>query len=143
MTEPTLKSLKEFTELFFKLHWNIDELGDAPQWSDIDTRFRPIPNYNKQGVYAFIKGCEITYIGVGASKVGGKYSGNGLSDRVMKYCRWIDKANDHYGPVDKRLVDAGAIVTIGFEPNQAYLAYALEMYLILKMQPIHNKVGRC
>lgn len=141
MSESTLSNLILNTQAFFKIHWNETILGMPPQWSAIHNDFRKIPNYDKQGVYAFVKGEEITYIGVGTSRGGGIYRGNGLSARVMKYCRWLDK--ETYGPIDERLKDAGALVTIGFEQEHAYLANALEIYLISKLQPKYNyiKVG--
>ncbi|HCW4288949.1 TPA: hypothetical protein OXM32_004136, partial [Acinetobacter baumannii] len=48
-----------------------------------------------------------------------------------------------YIAIDPRLKDAGSIITIGFERDTAYLANALEVFLISKIQPVHNvvKVG--
>lgn len=140
--KPNILNLLKNTDYFFRDHWNDKTLGKHPQWSNIHTNFnQSIPNYDKQGVYAFVKGDEITYIGVGTSRGSGRYRGNGLSARVMKYCRWLDK--ETYGPIDERLKDAGALVTIGFEQEHAYLANALEIYLISKLQPKYNyiKVG--
>lgn len=136
-----LENLLAYTDNFFQNHWNEAKLGFRTVWSAIHTDFRQIPNYDKQGVYAFVKGEEITYIGVGTSRGGGIYRGNGLSSRVMKYCRWIDK--EIYGPIDERLKEAGAIVTIGFEQDHAYIANALEIYLISRLNPKYNfiKVG--
>ncbi|MGE8646249.1 hypothetical protein [Acinetobacter vivianii] len=142
MSSSTLSILHSLTQQFFEQYWNNEKLGDAPVWSNVHTNFGKIPNYDKQGVYAFVKGEEITYIGVGASKVSGQYQGHGLSNRFQKYCRWIDEANNIYGAVDERLKEAGAVSTIGFEQEHAHLAYALEIYLISRMQPLHNKVGR-
>lgn len=142
MSSATLSLLKSLTQQFFDHYWNTAKLSDAPTWSEVDFIFRPIPNYNKQGVYAFVKGTEITYIGVGASTVSDKYPNHGLSSRFQNYCRWIDRPNDIYEAVDDRLKDAGAVVTIGFEPEHAHLAYALEIFLISRMKPQHNKVGR-
>lgn len=142
MSNSTFENLKSLTQHFFELYWNIEKLGLPPLWSEIDNRFRPIPNYDKRGVYAFIKGTEITYIGVGAAKGSDKYPNHGLSARFQKYCNWIDEPNDIYGATDKRLIDAGSITTIGFAPEHAHLSYALEIFLIYRMQPQHNKVGR-
>lgn len=142
MSSAPLSLLLSLTQQFFEQYWNTNTLGVAPVWSDIHTNFGKIPNFDKQGVYAFVKGSEITYIGVGASKGSGLYQGNGLSRRFQKYCKWIDETNNIYGAVDERLKDAGAVVTIGFDPEHAHLAYALEIYLISRMKPLHNKVGR-
>jgi len=80
--KPNLENLRHFTEVFFGNHWKEEKLGLAPSWSAIHTDFRKIPNYDKHGVYAFVKGDEIIYIGVGTSRCGGLYRGNGLSARV-------------------------------------------------------------
>lgn len=142
MHQSFIENLKDQTNKFFALHWNKNLLGDAPQWSEVHTDFsKSIPSYDKQGVYAFIKEEEVTYIGVGTSRGSGRYKGNGLSARVMKYCRYIDK--NTYGPVDERLKEAGAIMTIGFEQEHAYIANSLEIYLISRLHPKYNfiKVG--
>ncbi|MCL6237707.1 MULTISPECIES: GIY-YIG nuclease family protein [Acinetobacter] len=135
-----LENLIVCTEVFFQNHWNGKKLGLPPSWSAVHTDFRKIPNYDKQGVYAFVHGNEITYIGAGTSRGGGLYRGNGLSARVMKYCRWIDKSNNIYGPIDDRLKEAGAIVTIGFEQEYAYIANALEVFLISRLKPKYNVI---
>ena len=142
MNHPTINELLLSTELFFNQHWNTAELGEYPKWSDPHFNFGKIPNYDKQGVYAFVKDDLITYIGVGTSRGSGRYRGNGLSARVMKYCRWNEDKTE-YIAVDPRLKEAGSIITIGFERDTAYLANALEIFLISKLEPIHNlvKVG--
>lgn len=142
MEDPTLNELIRNTELFFEHHWNVDLLGKPPEWSPVHFNFGKIPNYDKQGVYAFIKGDLVTYIGVGTSRGTGRYRGNGLSARVMKYCRWNEDKTE-YIAIDPRLKDAGSIITIDFERDTAYLANALEVFLISKIQPVHNvvKVG--
>ena len=142
MNSANIFVLKDLTQEFFDLYWNTEKLGCPPIWSEIDTKFRKIPNYNKQGLYAFVKDIEVTYIGVGASKVSDKYPNHGLSSRFQKYCKWIDEANDIYGAKDQRLIDAGAVITIGFEPEHAHLSYALEMFLISRIKPFHNVIGK-
>lgn len=142
MHQPLITDLIKKTNDFFSMHWNTNLLGDSPTSSAVHTDFsKSIPNYNKQGVYAFIKENEVTYIGVGTSRGSGRYKGNGLSARVMKYCRYIDK--NTYGPVNERLKDAGTIMTIGFEQKYAYIANSLEIYLISRLHPKYNfiKVG--
>lgn len=140
---PTIELLKTKTEQFFELHWKAEKLGKVPEWSDVVTDFKKIPNYNKRGIYAFVKGEEITYIGVGAGQVKNPlYANHGLSARISRYIGWIDEPNNIHGAKDEKLKDAGALTTLGFEPEQAYLSYALEMYLIHHLKPIHNKVGR-
>ncbi|EJO2021560.1 hypothetical protein RQY88_004323 [Vibrio vulnificus] len=137
MESPTVENLKVLTQEFFSLHWNAVLLGsDCPEWSDIYEFTGSMPNHNKQGVYAFVKSGVVTYIGVGASSNGtGRYAGHGLGKRFQSYSKVVD---GRHVPTDPRLVDAGAMITIGFKPEQSYLAYALEMFLIGKMSTEHN-----
>lgn len=86
MHQPLITDLIKKTNDFFSMHWNTNLLGDSPTWSAVHTDFsKSIPNYNKQGVYAFIKENEVTYIEVGTSRGSGRYKGNGLSARVSIY----------------------------------------------------------
>lgn len=135
---PTLENLKKYTSIFFENHWDKNLLGEQPVWSKIHTDFsKSIPNFDKQGVYAFVMEDNITYIGVGASRCSGLYRGNGLSARVMKYCRYVDGV---YSAVDERLKEAGALITMGFDVENAYMAHSLEVYLISKLEPKYNIV---
>lgn len=135
--EPSVVNLKNITCEFFEKHWNEEEIFcKAPDWSDLYAFEGSLPNYDKQGVYVFVKNGLVTYIGVGASSNGtGKYAGHGLGKRFQAYTR---VENDKHTPKDQRLVDAGAMLTIGFPPKLAYLAYALEMFLIGKLKTTHN-----
>lgn len=137
MLHPSLERLYELTENFFRLHWNENEIGVlAPKWSEkYIFQGGNLPNYDKQGVYAFLKGDEVTYVGVAASKGNDNYRGQGLGKRFQSYSHVV---NDIHTPKDPRLVDAGGIMTIGFEPEQAYLANALELYLIGRIDTQHN-----
>ena len=136
MVEANLDNLKSLTDGFFEKHWNIDILKtQPPQWSEKYEFIGSLPNYDKQGVYAFIKCSRVTYVGVATSKGGGKYRGHGLGKRFQTYTNVVD---DAHSPVDPRLVDAGAMVTIGFEQDHAYLANALELFLIGRLEPEHN-----
>lgn len=141
MNASSLNELKIQSKLFFDLHWNEALLGVVPQWSDIFSDFVRMPNYLKAGVYAFVRGDEVVYIGVGASKGGGTYPDRGLSRRFQSYIKINKETNTPY-IIDERLKEAGAVVTIGFESNHAYLAYGLEAFLISKLNPIYNKIGR-
>jgi len=135
--EASIENLKILTSEFFHKHWNnsvIEKL--PPMWSELYTFEGSLPNFDKQGVYAFVKGRAITYIGVGASSNGvGRYAGHGLGKRFQSYSK---VENDRHVPKDSRLIDAGAMITIGFLPEHSYLAYALEMFLIGRMETEHN-----
>jgi hypothetical protein len=131
------KALESFTTEFFFKHWNETRIGKPPTWSE---RYEfvggSLPNYEKQGVYAFVTAeNEVTYIGVGTSRGGGLYKGHGLGSRFMSYTRVI---NDIHTPVDDRLKEAGGMITIGFDPEDAYIANALELFLITKLEPKYN-----
>jgi hypothetical protein len=134
--DPTLENVKRLTEQFFKMHWNTANIQqDPPSWSDRYTFIGSLPNYDKQGVYIFAKQDVVTYIGVGTSTGGGRYAGHGLGNRFQAYTRVI---NDAHAPTDARLIDAGSMFTIGFSPEHAYLANALELYLIGRLMTEHN-----
>lgn len=107
-----------------------------PKWSDPTPVKEPFPpNGNKQGVYAFVKGNVVTYIGVGTSKGHGLYRGHGIGKRFQAYAKYVD---GQYKAVDARLKEAGRAMTIGFNTEEAYLANALELYLIAKLNPKYN-----
>ncbi|MDI5890728.1 hypothetical protein [Halomonas rhizosphaerae] len=135
MQESSLDSLKALTESFFSKHWNRDMLGDPPTWSERYAFEGSLPNHNMQGVYAFLKEDIVTYVGVGTALGGGRYAGHGLGKRFQSYTKVINGAHI---PTDPRLVEAGSMVTIGFPQEYAYLANALELYLIGRMETQHN-----
>lgn len=137
MKDPIVSNLLELTSEFFQKHWNLASIdASAPSWSSLYKFEGSLPSYDKQGVYAFVKGNEVTYIGVGASSNGaGRYAGHGLGKRFQAYTK---VQNDKHVPTDPRLLDAGGMMTIGFEPGHAYLAYALEMFLVGRIKTEHN-----
>ena len=104
--EATVGNLVALTREFFAKHWNADAIGCAPpEWSGEYRFVGSMPNHEKQGVYAFVKGDQVTYIGVATSKGGGRYRGHGLGKRFQAYAKVIDGAHT---PVDPRLIDAAA-----------------------------------
>jgi excinuclease UvrABC nuclease subunit len=129
--------LESLTTEFFSRHWNTSEIKSPPPvWSERYIFIGSLPSYDKQGVYAFITAeGEVTYIGVGTAKGGGRYKGHGLGARFQAYTRVI---NDAHSPTDDRLKEAGGIITIGFEPEYAYIANALELFLINRLNPKYN-----
>ena len=95
-----------------------------------------MPNHDKQGVYAFVSESGlINYIGVGNSRGTGRYTGHGLGRRFQAYSRVLGGA---HAPTDPRLKQAGGIMTIGFSQEVAYLASALELYLVGRLHTQHN-----
>ena len=136
MHEPTIENLKKLTEEFFAMHWNSEIIKqEVPTWSERYNFIGSLPNYDKQGVYAFACDNEITYIGVGTSTGSGRYAGHGLGKRFQAYSK---VQNGAHAPIDHRLVEAGSIFTIGFLSEHAYLANALELYLIGRLNTRHN-----
>lgn len=134
---PNIEELIECSNQFFSLHWNAEAIGsNPPQWSERYTFEGSLPNHEKQGVYAFVtKENEVTYIGVGTSKGNDRYRGHGLGKRFQAYTKML---NDAHTPTDERLVEAGGMVTIGFNIEQAYLANALELYLLGRLKTKYN-----
>lgn len=133
----SMKYLKKHTRDFFKLHWNDQHIEiPAPKWSKEWTLSGAAPNYDKQGVYAFVKEGEIIYIGSGASRGKKGYEGHGLGARIGGYVRVTKEGQ--YRAHDKRLEEAGALVTIGFPPGYGHIAIALEYYLLARIPTKHN-----
>jgi hypothetical protein len=135
---PSLEDLIKISNQFFALHWNGELIGyNPPNWSERYTFKGSLPNYDKQGVYAFVTDdSEITYIGVGTSKGSGLYRGHGLGIRFNRYKKVI---NGVHTPIDNKLTEAGGMVTIGFNQDQAYLANALELYLLGRLETKYNR----
>lgn len=134
---PSFENLKEFTTEFFSRHWNEAILGSTPPaWSERYEFVGSLPNHDRQGVYAFITAKNVvTYIGVATSKGGERYRGHGLGKRFQAYTRVVDGA---HSPTDARLSEAGGMVTIGFSIEHAYIANALELFLLGRLQTEHN-----
>ncbi|MCB5226630.1 hypothetical protein JAO78_007345 [Alishewanella sp. 16-MA] len=82
-----------------------------------------------------MKDGTVTYIGVATSLGSGRYAGQGLGKRSQVYTKVI---NDAHTPTDPRLIDSGAMMTIGFPQEYAYLANALELFLIGRMDTEYN-----
>lgn len=135
MQSSLVSDLLRLTEEFFSKHWSKDLLQAPPQWSAQYKFEGSLPNHDKQGVYAFVKDDVVTYIGVGTSYGGGRYAGHGLGNRFQAYSKVIDGAHT---PTDVRLIEAGSMITIGFSKEYAYLANALELYLIGRMDTEYN-----
>lgn len=142
----TVETLNELTREFLKLHAKLT--SEDSLWS-IQWKFRgEIPNQDKQGVYAFLNDAkEVIYIGVGASKGDGIYEGAGLGRRLSRIWQVSKDSKEDsdgiklYEPTDKySYIDS--IVTFAFDTKEWYLAYALEYYLISKMKPEKNRVGK-
>lgn len=138
MTANTKANLIGLTKEFFAKHWNEALIGKkAPEWCEPqEVKYgNPLPNHDKQGCYAFVDGEAVAYIGVGTSRGGGLYRGHGIGKRFQAYAKYVDGV---YQIVDKRFVGCKAM-TIGFEVEEAYLANALELFLIGRMPTKFNQ----
>lgn len=135
---PTLENMDVLTNEFFQKHWNAQEIQNpVPVWSGLqEVRYgEPLRYYDKQGVYAFVnKDGEVLYIGVGASRGSGLYKGHGIGARFHRYAKYVDGV---YQIVDDRFREC-RVRTIGFEVEQGYLAYALETFLIGRLNTQFN-----
>ncbi len=143
--ESDLEKMKRETIRFFELHWNKEAHGEVyPEWKAWYFH-KTIPNHDKRGCYALIKEGRVEYIGVGIGKSTKRYEGSGLGDRLKVYYR-VDKAkNEELGirKIEERYYKpkwegVTVIWTIGFCEDVSYLAAALEIFLIQRLNPTAN-----
>ena len=138
----SLDSVRESTNEFFKKHWKLD-LGEPPSWNEIWSLTGSMPGHDSQGIYALLSSqLSVLYVGVGASLGGGIYTGHGLGARIKRYvCVAKKDVETTYQPKGE-WVERGLekIVTLSFEQEYAYLAYALEAYLLREFSPPFNKI---
>jgi hypothetical protein len=145
---PTVVSLKQQTRTFLRRHWD-PELLDAPHpsWSRPWQFQGGIPNHRLPGCYALLRGDKVIYIGSGTGKGKERYKGSGLGSRLQVYCsrdfsvKATDPAGRQYKPT-ARAKGITALVTIGFDARYSYLADALEAFLIDRLHPEGNTIGR-
>lgn len=138
----TYSNLLEETEVFFRQHWNRDALGSGPPaWTEWKTfLFGSVPSHDKSRCYALFEGENLVYVGLGASRGGGIYIEHGLSRRLTAHVICADRAR---GPQWSKLNDPWTTITqlytLGFHPDLAHLAAALETFLIRKLTPPRNR----
>lgn len=144
MKETSVERLEKETIDFLRLHWNpkeikTDELLIWKIWKDFKGS---MPFGDKQGCYALLSNGYVVYIGVGASSGSGIYEGCGLGARVTKYTHLVKK-----GPLNERIYEPNkcwkekgvtGIMTFGFPSGFGYLAYALEVFLVFRLEPQYN-----
>lgn len=136
----TNKDLILNTKIFFKSYWNVKN-DEIPDWSEKWNFNETIPNNDKQGCYALFNNEEIIYIGSGVGKGSGTYKNNGLGFRLKRYFK-VNKSSkvntNKYVQTDD-WNEVTSIRTIGFTNEHYWLASALEIYLINKLNPRRNK----
>ena len=131
-----ISDLRRCTSEFFQLHWPA-ACGDAPTWQQWPPPFQgPVPNYNLRGCYALSVGRQIVYIGLGVRKSGGYLKDHGISIRLLGHVVGPNPDGTH--SLREKWSDVSDIYTIGFEGSRAYLAPALELYLIEVLHPPRN-----
>jgi len=128
------------TESFFELHWRGK---NPPIWSKDWSFDGELPNHNNQGCYALFSKAQVVYIGIGIGKGTERYENNGIGYRTKRYwCLNKDKdRNTRYAPTEN-WKEIDVIRTIGFDPEDAYLAAALEIFLIQRLNPLRNRQHR-
>lgn len=137
--------LVEHTEEFFRRHWPVCTSQAAPVW-DYEWEWKgPVPHHSKGGVYALLNETgEILYIGLGASVGRGGRVGYGISRRLLGHVIITDKqkGRGHYKP-RKKWSEVAVVAAVGFPSEYAYLAPALEDFLIgIINPPINNSKKR-
>jgi hypothetical protein len=140
-----LEALERETKAFFDLHWS-ERLGERPAWS-APWNFRgTIPGGEHAGCYALVgNDGTIEYVGLGASVGNARYPEFGIGWRLKRIWR-MDPASDdplatrRYLPTPK-YTWVREVRTLGL-PGAFYLAAALEAYLVWKLMPPRNVIGR-
>jgi hypothetical protein len=134
-------ALEEATNTFFRKHWSVSEVSfQFPEWKAWrEFLYGSVPNYDVGGCYALFAESELLYVGLGASQGGGLYPNHGISRRLMAHVIASDRQR---GTSWSKLRDSWnnvtAIYTIGFPNEVAYLAAALESFLIRELNPPRN-----
>jgi hypothetical protein len=139
-----LADLYESANLFFSRHWKTDILElPTPTWVGPYRFEGPVPEGRKGGCYALFRGSNLVYVGVGSSKGSRIYPEHGITRRLMSHVMRADstKGKGRYAPLP-RWSYVTEIHVIGFPSEQACLAYALEDFLIGKLNPVDNRTKK-
>lgn len=136
-----MNALNRLTKEFMDAHWPNDR--SSPIWTGPWNFDGELPNHDKQGCYALLHVSQIVYVGLGIGRGTEKYLNNGLGYRTKRY--W--KLNENKGAANRYVPrnewkEITSIWTIGFDPEFAYLAAALEVFLIQRLNPPRNSLHR-
>ncbi len=135
--------LEQETGIFFGRHW---DAAAIPAWDFSWNWCGPVPNHEHSGVYALFCGETLIYIGLGASRDHGSFKKNGIGKRLLAHVLEMAPADSDvsYLPEERwRNAAVDSVATIGFPQEMAYLACALEHYLIEKLNPLENHIKHC
>jgi len=141
----SINDVKKETAEFFRMHWNLNI--PIPAWNDKYSFQGAVPDGDKQGCYALLINDEVVYIGLGASKGSGIYKEHGIGARLINHVIVWNRSIP--APISERKFklkdkwhDITDIYTIGFPSGSGYLACALESFLLSRLNPVRNIVGR-
>lgn len=135
-----LAALEQATEAFFDRYWPTGCSSSArPPWQEWiqfhqGPAFQgPVPNHLSKGCYALFAGQKLIYIGIGAGV------SHGISKRLTGHviCGHETLGRNHY-QLTSKWSEVSSIHTIGFPEEDFYLAAALEVFLIEKLDPLRN-----
>jgi hypothetical protein len=130
-----MNQIEELTRDFFSKHWDKATHHPEPKWKKGWNWEGSVPYHNLGGVYALLGGnSEILYIGVATAK------GRSLAKRICSHVIRPDKkrGNGFYQPKPKWTA-VNSISAVGLPKDYTYLAAALEVYLIERINPPMNK----
>jgi hypothetical protein len=129
----SIERLEKTTNEFFNKFCKENTI--KPKWSHKWNFKNTLPNNDKKGCYAHLKGDDIVYIGVAISD---SNEGSGLGSRISNYWKFVKSENgDRFYEPTVNGIDS--IITLPFNTENFYLAAALEIYLIQKLKPSKNR----
>ena len=139
-TRSTFNELEKETKAFFQKH--LCNEPEFPTWSDEWAFVDGVPNTEKRGCYAlFDADGHVLYVGLGIGKGDGLYEGAGIGLRINRLFRWTKQTNTKGQRIyESTNPEVDHIRTIGFPDDVFYLAAALEIYLLMKLDGLKNKV---
>ena len=138
-TPKSVEDLEAATRRFFALHWSISDLGNPPGWDRWESfLYGSVPNYAQGGCYALFEPSGLVYVGLGASRGGGRYAQHGISRRLMSHVLRIDRAqSDYHSALLPKWAAVTSLFTLGLG-RAPYLAASLETFLIRELDPPMN-----
>lgn len=139
-----IQDIEKATKEFFARHWYNAENIEPMVWKYGWRWEGSVPYHDKGGVYALLDEMgEVIYIGLGASIGNPTYPEHGISRRLLAHVLVADKdkGRGYYKPHENWL-EVRDIAAVGFPKEYAYLAPALEDFLIRKFSPIRNQTKK-
>lgn len=136
-----IDELNNATKMFFDRHWNdACDIGTSPAWTAWQPFLRgSVPNHTKSGCYALFQKDKLIYVGLGASRGSERYVEHGISRRLLAHviCRDHERGSEWH-KLRHGWEHIDAIHTLGFESQTAYMAAAVETFLIRAIDGLCN-----